>query len=253
MKHPFLYVANWKMNSSFEQSLNFCTRNKDTLLQLSTLPNTTLVLCPSFPALHATAQLFANSPLAIGAQNCSEYPHGAYTGQVDALSLVQVGCTYCIIGHRESRTHCGETNEQVGEKVTCLLEQNISPIICIGETKTDRQQGKTYALLEDQLRPICKALTRESLNTKCFIAYEPVWAIGTGIPPSAEYLTKIFSWLHEYCAKNIPNTSIQLLYGGSVDENDAAQLKTIPGIDGFLIGSASLDVEKLQKIIVCPY
>jgi len=257
MKHPFLYIANWKMNSSFEQSLAFCTHNKTALLQLSMRPDTKLVLCPSFPALYSISQLFTNSSLSIGAQNCSEHMQGAYTGQVDALSLAQVGCTYCIIGHSESRAYCGETNEQIGKKITCLREQNIIPIICIGETKIDYEQGKTFALLEQQLRPIVEALTRKTLtsevhtNNYYLIAYEPIWAIGTGNTPSVEYLTKVFSWIREYCVQHLPAKPIQLLYGGSVDENDAATLKKISGIDGFLIGSASLDFQKLQKIVVC--
>lgn len=247
MKHPFLYVANWKMNSSFEQSLNFCLSNKDELLQLSTYPNTQFVLCPSFPALYPIAQLFTHSTFSIGAQNCSEHAHGAYTGQVDALSLAQVGCTFCIVGHNEARA-TGETNEQIGKKIACLREQNITPIICVGETKADYQQGRTYGLLEEQLMPVREAM---HANDVCIIAYEPVWAIGTEIQPSTEHVTKVFSWLREYCADHLPSITIRLLYGGSVNETDAAVLKKIPGIDGFLIGSASLDFKKLQKIVVC--
>lgn len=247
MKHSFLYVANWKMNSSFEQSLAFCTSNKDALAQLSAHPNVQLVLCPSFPVLYPIAQLFTNSSLAIGAQNCSEHAHGAYTGQVDALSLAQVGCTYCIVGHSEVRA-LGETNEQIGNKITRLREQNMVPIVCIGETKTDYEQGKTYALLEEQLMSVCKTM---HANDMCVIAYEPVWAIGANITPSPEHLTKVFSWLRNYCANHLPDMTIQLLYGGSVNENDAAELKKIPHIDGFLIGGASFDFQKLQKIVVC--
>lgn len=257
MKQPFLYIANWKMNSSFEQSLTFCTHNQPALLQLSAYPDTTLVIAPSFPALHAIAQLFANSALHVSAQNCSEYMHGAYTGQVDAPSLAQVGCTYCIIGHSEARAYYGETNEQIGKKVNCLLEQNITPIICIGETKTEYEQNNTYALLEQQLLPIRKMLTSEALtahtHNACIIAYEPIWAIGTGITPPTDYLTAVFAWLRDYCVRHLPNTQITFLYGGSVDENNAAQLKAVAGINGFLIGSASLDFQKLQKIIVCTY
>jgi len=257
MKQPFFYIANWKMNSSFEQSLTFCMHNQPALLQLSAYPDTTLVIAPSFPTLYAIAQLFENSALHVSAQNCSEYTHGAYTGQVDSTSLAQVGCTYCIIGHSETRAYCGETDAQIAKKVNCLLEQNITPIICIGETKADYEQGKTFALLEQQLLPIRKVLTSEALtahtNNRCLIAYEPIWAIGTGITLLTDYLTKVFSWLQVYCAKHMPNTNITLLYGGSIDENNAGTLKAIDGINGFLIGGASLDFQKLQKIIVCTY
>lgn len=252
MNYPFLYIANWKINSSFEQSLTFCTSNKAALLQLSMHPDTQLVLCPSFPALHPMAQLFKNSLISVGAQNCSEHIQGPYTGQVDALSLAQAGCTYCIIGHSESRAYCHETNEQIGRKITCLLEQNIMPIVCIGETKGDYEQGRTFVLLEEQLLPICEAFTRKAhMDNTYLIAYEPIWAVGTGITPSIEYITKVFSWVREYCTEYLPDTTIRLLYGGSVNENNAAELKKISGINGFLIGGASLDFQKLQKIVVC--
>jgi len=200
------------------------------------------------------AQLLRNSLLAVGAQNCSEHIQGSYTGQVDALSLAQAGCTYCIIGHSESRAYCHETSEQIARKITCLLQQNIMPIICIGETKGDYEQGRTYAVLEQQLLPIREVLiAHANSNTSYIIAYEPVWAIGTGIAPSTEYIAQVFSWVCEYCTEYLPDTTIRLLYGGSVNENNAADLKKISGINGFLIGGASLDVQKLQKIIVCTY
>jgi triosephosphate isomerase len=253
MKQPFLYIANWKMNSSFEQSITFSTHNKDSLLQLGARSNSKLVITPSFTSLHAMAQIFANSAIHIGAQNCSEHEHGSYTGQVDARSLAQIGCTYCIVGHSESRAYCHETNEQIGIKVKRLLEQNIIPIICIGENKTEYEQGKTYTFLEEQLLPISKALNKSSTPNQCVIAYEPIWSIGTGIVPPTDYLVAIFTWLHEYCASYLANTNVHYVYGGSVNENNISQLKNIEGIEGFLIGSASLDFQKLQKIIVCTY
>jgi triosephosphate isomerase len=252
MKNSVLYVANWKMNSSFEDSLMFYTHNKEQLVTLTTHYDTTIVLCPSFPVLHLLADLFKNTSVYIGAQNCSDHVKGAYTSQVDALSLAQAGCTYCIIGHSEARNYLHETDEQIGQKLINLCKQGIRPIVCVGETRDEYENGHTYTVLERQLQPICQSL-KQCGNHVYYIAYEPIWAIGTGDTPSYAYIEQVFSWIREYCTQRLPDTGVHMLYGGSVDEHNIADLKKIEGINGFLIGTASLDFQKLQKIIVCTY
>ena len=163
----YLYVANWKMNLSFQQSINFCTNNSDALKQLSSAAD--IVLCPSFDALAPITQIFKNTNIAIGAQNCSEHKSGAYTGEVSALSLTELGVKYCIIGHSERRMYHHETTENIIKKIELLYANNITPIICIGETQQEFENNQTLMVLTEQLKPIlnvssfAKALAETSL------------------------------------------------------------------------------------------
>jgi triosephosphate isomerase len=242
----YLYVANWKMNMSYRQSLDFCRNNLD---QLNTLAHSArIVLCPSFVALEPMAQIIKKSDVAIGAQNCSEYEGGAFTGQVSAASLAEVGVTYCLVGHSEQRIYCGETTEKIIKKIALLYSHTIMPIICIGENKDAFLQQKTIAALTEQLEPILTTIAYQQYK-HIIIAYEPFWAIGTGIIPENKYLEEIFAWLQQFIALHAPHATTQLLYGGSINEKNIHQLKTIKHIDGFLIGGASTDFETFYEII----
>lgn len=234
-----LFVANWKMNKPFSEALSFSQEYKSGLNELST-DRKEVVVCPSFPALFPLAQLFADTMVSIGAQNCSAHEKGSYTGQVSAHSLKEVGCEYCIIGHSEQRNYCGQTNEEIAQKTAQLVRHEIQPIICIGESEQEYKDKKAFDILTTQLKPIIPQLK----DKPCVIAYEPVWSIGTGIVPEASYLAEVVAWVKT----QVPD-SCRLLYGGSVDDENAAQLLQIEGIDGFLIGGASLDFQKFQKIV----
>lgn len=244
----YLYVANWKMNMSVSKSINFCSQNYDTLKQLSHAAD--IVLCPSFIALMPIIETVKNNTIAIGAQNCSEHSLGAYTGEVSALSLTEVGVTYCIVGHSERRLYYNETTDKIIKKIYLLYAANILPIICIGETHEDFVNKNTYTVLTEQLEPIITAIAQQQEHSKhLIIAYEPVWSIGTDIIPTPQQLTTIFTWILEQIKLHLPEHTIQLLYGGSVSPTNISQLKTIPHINGFLIGGASTDFESLAKII----
>jgi triosephosphate isomerase (TIM) len=246
--HKYIYVANWKMNLSFNQSIAFCTSNQNALQQLA--EHAEIILCPSFDALAPITEIFKGSSVAIGAQNCSEHALGSYTGEVSALSLAEIGIQYCIVGHSERRIQYNETTEKIIQKIYLLYAANITPILCIGETHQDFINSKTCNVLTEQLTPVITAICeQEEKHKKIIIAYEPVWAIGTGIIPEQEQLMAIFSWLAEYTHTQLPDYEIQLLYGGSVNETNIVQLKNIPPINGFLIGGASTDFEQLKKII----
>lgn len=244
MKH--LYVANWKMNMTYAQSIDFCIQNKGQLHALANTAN--IILCPSFLAIAPIIEILKDTNIKIGAQNCSEHQAGSYTGEISAQSLSESSATYCIIGHSERRIYFEETTEIVIKKMNLLYANNITPIICIGETKEDFLQQKTKAVLEQQLESILQTAVYHQYN-HIIIAYEPFWAIGTGIIPEAEYLEDIFSWLHIIAQPYIEHKIIQFLYGGSVNSKNIHQLKTIEHIDGFLIGGASVDFEELRKII----
>ena len=234
------------MNISFNESISFCENNSKDLQQL-TQNNIQLIICPSFVALASITALLKNSAISIGAQNCSAYESGAYTGEVSVLSLAQIGVTHCIVGHSEQRMYHHETTEQIINKIKLLYKYNITPILCIGETKENFLNNQTFTTLTQQLEPILHAIQQE--KHPIIIAYEPVWAIGTGIIPEPEQLTTMFAWLFNLINLSISHNNIPLLYGGSINHQNIASLKRIPHIDGFLIGGASTNFEELKQII----
>lgn len=245
-----LYIANWKMTVTPEKACAFYFDNKNELLELTKKAD--IILCPSFVILGMLSQhiseLSSDCHLFFGAQNCSEYEKGAYTGEVDALTLKQVGCTFCIVGHSERRTLFGETNEVIAGKIQQLLTHNITPILCIGETRQEREEGNTIAVLEKQLHYLDDLYKHRS--TSLVIAYEPVWAIGTGIVPSLEELSATIAWIKAYTKKKLPNIDIVCVYGGSVNQESIKELKTLSQLDGFLIGGASSDFQTFKNIVV---
>lgn len=234
------------MNISYRQSLDFCTNNIDQLNALAYSAH--IVLCPSFIALEPIAEMLKKTAVKIGAQNCSEFDSGSYTGEVSAASLAEIGVKYCIVGHSEQRIYCGETTEKIIKKIDLLYSNNIMPVICIGENKDAFLQQKTIDALTEQLEPILKTIVHQQYK-HIIIAYEPFWAIGTGIIPENTYLEEIFTWLKNYSAESSAHNKVQLLYGGSINEKNIHQLKTIKYIDGFLIGGASTDFKTFSEII----
>jgi triosephosphate isomerase len=247
MTKSLLFVANWKMSMPFHAACSFVQDNKHELEKLAAPTGTTIVLCPSFVALDALVKMVHNMSIYIGAQNCSDHLAGAFTGEVDAQSLQQINCSYCIIGHSERRSLFRETSEEVAQKAKFLLEHTIIPIICIGETKEQYEAQQTFDILEKQLAPVWQVIDQP---TNVVIAYEPVWSIGTGIIPEKEYLQKIFDWLSKQCSQYLSKMIVQLIYGGSVDQNNAKDLAQIAKMDGFLIGGASLDFQKFKNIVL---
>ncbi|MDR3549958.1 MAG: triose-phosphate isomerase [Candidatus Babeliales bacterium] len=250
MTHQRIYVANWKMNMHLGDAVDFAKQCKSFIQKNENLKKQ-IILCPSFPAITSVALALEDTAIGVSAQNCSDHQVGAYTGEVSAQSLREAGCSYCIVGHSERRKYFHETNEIIARKVTNLLRAAINPIICIGETAQELKDDKTLSVLEEQLILIVKAIneSQETPESIC-IAYEPVWAIGTGKVPDQEALTKVFTWLAAYIKKELTNCpTVHLLYGGSVDENSIVQLTSATNIDGFLIGSASLDFQKFKNIV----
>lgn len=243
-----IFVANWKMQLSFNQSCTFMQEHSHELKTL--IQQDIFVICPSFPALHSLVTMCEGLPIAIGAQTVSRHPFGAYTGEVSALSLAEAGCSYCIIGHSESRQYAHESNINIEHKLKELIKHTIIPIICIGETKEQHEQNNTYAMLKEQLLGCLQLIathSTEALN-HYIIAYEPVWAVGSDITPPIPLLTKIFAWLHKECSTKT-NIPFSLIYGGSVNATNAATFLAIKDVDGLLIGRASTDIESLKKIM----
>lgn len=247
MKKPFLYVANWKMQKNFEQVKEFVTDFGPGLAALAAKPGIELAIAPSFVALHyCFAEL--DPAIAIAAQDCSAYSAGAYTSQVDALSLHQVGCSYAIVGHGEARRAACQTDQQIADKVGQLLAVGIIPIVCIGESQEEYRAQQTTAVLARQLAPLESVLTAQKKPIDLCLAYEPLWSIGTGLVAHKAYLTEVFEYLASW-AQGLKLDGIRILYGGSVDQANAAHLRSINQCGGFLIGTASLDFQKFQNIV----
>ena len=206
------------------------------------------IFCPSFTELNTTAELLHNSDSELGAQNVYYESNGAYTGEISCRMLKDLGCNWVIIGHSERRAIFGETDEMVCHKLDKLTSENMYPIVCIGETKDERENGKTEEVLSRQLLVAFENQKGKNIE-HTVIAYEPVWAIGTGITATIDMISEA----HQ-CIRNIFNTNgfngneISILYGGSVTNENAAELSEITDVDGFLVGGASLDVDKFYAI-----
>ncbi|MCK5632529.1 triose-phosphate isomerase [bacterium] len=237
------------MQLTFAKTVLFCKKNQNNFELLTQKKNTKIVLCPSFESLAFVNDFFKKSSLSVGAQTCSSYEKGAYSGQVAAQSLSDIGCKYCLVGHSERRNFCSETDDDVAKKVQQLLKNNIIPIVCVGELKKEREEKKTYEVIERQIRAACQAVKKFTKESKIFIAYEPVWSIGTGDIPSNQEITEILKYITSIAKAVLPKISLVLLYGGSVHEKNVKILKEICDLDGFLVGGASLDFQKFQKIV----
>ncbi len=232
-----------------DEAILFARNHQQEFIDLAQETQHTIILCPAFLEFREISQLFKNTAIKRGAQDCSAHENGAYTGQVSAESIKKSGGDYCIIGHSEKRMYQGETDEMVAQKCSLLLDAGITPILCIGEDVAAYEQKNTLAMLEKQLTPIFSMLSKQTFQDKVIcIAYEPVWSIGTGKIPSLSELTMVFDWLKAYTVKHNA-ISWPFMYGGSVNENTMDILTNLDNVHGFLIGSASLNFQTLKKIV----
>lgn len=241
---PLLYACNWKMYMSVQEEIMLFEQHKEEYAELTT--QATIALFPSYLALPTIAA--SHSLIKLGAQDCSDAPQGAYTGQISAKSLAQLGCTYCIIGHSERRK-LGETSELIAQKMLRLYENNIIPIVCIGENHDQYDAGQADKVIKDQLSPLLDVL-KDTHNKSLIIAYEPVWAIGTNVTPTAQEIQTAFSTIETVVKERASNLSLILLYGGSVKSTNVQEFKKIPHIGGFLIGHASIDFQEFKKTVL---
>jgi triosephosphate isomerase (TIM) len=237
-----LFALNWKMYRSGAEEVAACKN----IAQL-VYSNADIAIFPSFLSLYPLSTTLKNSGVLLGAQDCATADHGAYTGQIAAKALAQLGSTLCIIGHSERRMYLGETNEMVVKKVLQALAAGLEPIICVGETAHERAMGNTLAVIESMLKPVAAALKDHQALTPLTIAYEPVWAINSGTTPQPQEIEIVFEHIRNICSQ-LPQ-KIRVLYGGSVNSTTAGMLKKIPTFQGALIGKASLDFQEVQKII----
>ncbi len=240
-----LLIANWKMQLTHDEARAWLSDHLTDLENTLSSAGNRLVICPSFTVLRHTSAL-AIKNIAWGAQDCSFEERGAYTGDVSILSLKELGCSYIIVGHSERRRNYGDTDERVRDKTQLALKNNIQPIVCIGETWQERLDGRTYQILEKQLTLLTGFMQN---NEKIHIAYEPVWAIGTGETPDKTNITQTILWIKNYIEKRVGNHACTILYGGSVNKETIAEVP-MELIDGLLLGTASTDASALKKIIL---
>ncbi len=245
MRKP-LIAGNWKMNGS-QASIN------DLLLSLkknSAGLTADLAVFPPFVFLPQTQELLENTIIAWGGQNLCSEPSGAFTGEISGAMLKEFACRYVLVGHSERRNLFGETNEIVAAKYQAALQAGLSPVVCIGETLQQRQNGDTAAVLRGQLDPIFLSPEGMSGLSKAVIAYEPVWAIGTGLTAAPEVAQEVHAQIRSWVAEHDKEVaeSLRILYGGSVKRDSAAALFAMPDIDGGLIGGASLNADEFLEI-----
>jgi len=249
MMKPKLVIGNWKMNKSFDEAEDLVTEIEEAIEGWNL--NSTVVICPPFPYLELTTDHADESNFECGAQNCSEFPNGAYTGEVSADMLAELGVSFCIVGHSERRKIFGESNATIAHKIQRLLESDIIPVFCCGETVEEREADKQFEIVEKQLNESVFQLSKDKFE-HIVIAYEPVWAIGTGKTATPQQAEEMHAYIRSLVEKKYGTElayNLYILYGGSCNAKNALELFTQPNIDGGLIGGASLQSEEFVTII----
>ncbi|RYC67625.1 MULTISPECIES: triose-phosphate isomerase [Spirosoma] len=246
-----IVAGNWKMNKTLEEAKALLSEVVN-MVKDEVTGDVTVVLCP--PALYLTTSrqyITAGGRVALGAQNCHEKASGAYTGEISAPMLQSIGVEYVILGHSERRQYFGETNAQLADKVNSALENGLTPIFCCGESRDLRENGDYIGFVKDQLTDSLFHLSAETF-AKVVIAYEPIWAIGTGLTASSAQAQDMHFEIRRHIAGQYGDAiaqDITILYGGSANEKNAAELFAQPDVDGGLIGGASLKSREFTNVV----
>jgi triosephosphate isomerase (TIM) len=248
MRRPLL-AGNWKMHKDRAETRAYADALRNALPQpKASAPE--IVIAPPFTALETLATALAGSPVALSAQDVSSAAEGAHTGEISARMLADLGCKYCIVGHSERRGQHGETNAQVRAKAEALLEAGLRPILCVGETQAQREAGKTAEIVAEQLQTGLPRIDPPA-GGDLVVAYEPIWAIGTGVTATPEQAQEVQALLRKHLRTVLGAEAekVRLQYGGSVGPGNIQALMRQPDIDGALIGNASLTPESFGQII----
>ncbi|QGG46220.1 triose-phosphate isomerase [Heliorestis convoluta] len=246
MRIPIL-AGNWKMYMTPRESQDMLAQF---LPLVEAVASREIVLCPPYTALSAVGELLQGSPVKLGAQNMYPAQEGAYTGEISPKMLQALQCNYVIIGHSERRQYFGESDTSVAEKTKAALENGLTPIVCVGETLEQREEGLTEPVIEIQIRRGLASITATQYEA-IVIAYEPVWAIGTGRTASPEDAQHVCAFIRTILASLAPAEAqkVRILYGGSVKPENIKELMNQPDIDGALVGGASLQAESFSRIV----
>ncbi|TWU08231.1 triose-phosphate isomerase [Stieleria varia] len=248
MTRRTIIAGNWKMNTRAGSATELA---RGVMQAVGENPSVEVAVCPPSVYLHSVADVLAGSSVGLGAQNLYAAADGAYTGEVNAAMLCDVGCRYVILGHSERRALLGETDAMISEKLAAALAGNLVPIVCVGETLEDRRSDNTEKVVETQLRGSLAGLD-ETRAAGVVIAYEPVWAIGTGETASPEQAEAVHAFIRKLLGELFGSEvgdQMRIQYGGSVKPGNAKELLSQPNIDGALVGGASLTAEDFVGII----
>jgi len=238
-----IFIANWKMQLNPDEAV----RNAKAFARQFKNFRGTAVVCPDFLSLASISKIFKNSPILLGAQDVAAFERGAYTGEISALDLAALNTKYVLIGHSERRSYLQETDKLLAAKIRMVLANKMKPVLCVGENAAERKQGKEAAVIKAQLKGALNYLSNNGVRS-LLIAYEPVWAIGTGLHCDPEKALIIKRTILDLCKRSgLKKTPI--LYGGSVTEENASDFLSSGGFDGLLIGGASLKVDSFKKIV----
>ena len=244
-----IVAGNWKMNKTLEEGMTFSENLKE-MLESKTI-NCEVVIGTPYIHLNKVATSLEGTKIQVAAQNCANKESGAYTGEISAAMIASTGATHVILGHSERRAYYGETSETLKEKVVLALANKLTPIFCIGEVLEERESNKHFEVVTAQLKESLFDLSKEDFS-KIIVAYEPVWAIGTGKTATADQAQEIHAFIRKTIAdkygKDVANNT-SILYGGSCNAGNAKELFSNPDVDGGLIGGASLEADKFLPII----
>jgi triosephosphate isomerase (TIM) len=247
MSRTPLVAGNWKMNKTIAETKDYLRELRP---KVAGTEGVEVAICPPYTALAAAVQGTSRSPLRVFAQNMHEAASGAYTGDVSAPMLLEVGVEGVVLGHSERRQLFGETDRALALKVPVALDAGLQPILCVGETEEEREREETDRKLRHQVQEGLERVDTERLG-EVVIAYEPIWAIGTGVVATPEQAQEAISFVRALVGDRSKEAAAQVrvLYGGSVTADNAAELMALPDVDGALVGGASLDAESFAAIV----
>ncbi|MFC1511106.1 triose-phosphate isomerase [Candidatus Margulisiibacteriota bacterium] len=243
MRKPIM-AGNWKMNKNEIEAIDFAKQLKPLVADVDSV---TILACPPYPVLSKVHDVIKDSSIKLGAQNLFWEDKGAYTAEVSGPMLKAVGCTYVIIGHSERRQYFGETDETVNKRLMAALKHNLIAVVCVGETLAQREANETFKVVETQVKGAFNNVSKEQWE-KIVVAYEPVWAIGTGKTATPDQAQEVHKFIRGLLPKEVAE-KVRILYGGSVKPENVKTLMAQPDIDGGLVGGASLKVDSFIKLI----
>ena len=244
-----LIAGNWKMYKTCSEAVETA---RHLVKLVADAKNVDIMIAPQFTALAPVSEITKGSLVSLGGQNLFWEKEGAYTGEISAEMLIAAGCSHVIIGHSERRQYFGETDDAVNKKINSAIKGQLTPVFCVGETEKERESKDTFSVLDKQVTKGLEGFSSDQLG-KLVVAYEPVWAIGTGKTATSDQAQEVHQFLRSMLEKIYGDSfskTIRILYGGSVKPGNIAELMAMPDIDGALVGGASLDAETFSKIVL---